>query len=128
MKFENILVVDPDPASRIIAKHLLRNRFTVTTLSSAREALSFITSVNPDLILINVTLIMSMDCIALLRDIRKMRPEFFFVSVATTSFIDTKRILLLEHSGFDGIIHKPLTQDKLDRFIYTLSMTEKSEV
>jgi CheY-like chemotaxis protein len=127
MKFKNILVVDPDLASRIIAKHLLRNRFTVTTLSSAREALSFITSVNPDLILINVTLIVSMDCIDLLHDIRKMRPDISFFTMATTSFIDAKRIELLERAGFDGIIHKPLTREKFDRLIYALSTIEKSE-
>jgi CheY-like chemotaxis protein len=114
METEHILVIDSDQVSRVIAKRSLKSRYVVTTLSSAREAIAFVSCHSPSLILINVTLVMSMDCVRLFREIIKVRPDLNFRAYATTSHIDEKRIRVLKAVGFDGVLHKPLTLEKIE--------------
>ena len=116
MPSRHILVVDPDQASRLIAKQALSNYFHVVTLSSSVEAIAYCKVNAPDIVLINATLCVSLDCIDLLMALRKYAPSFR--AFVTTSFITDDRIALVKHAGFEGVLKKPLN---LENPIFLLS-------
>jgi CheY-like chemotaxis protein len=118
MTSRHILVVDPDQASRLIAKQALSTYFHVVTLSSRVEAIAYCKVNSPDIVLINATLCVSMDCIDLLVALRKYAPSFR--AFVTTSFMTEDRVTLLKQAGFEGVLRKPLN---LENPVFAISTT-----
>src|SRR4051812_2463346 len=111
----HVLIVDDLKTDRYILKKTLSPFFEVTTLSSAKEAVTFAIDNTFDIALINVMLRADMDCIELLLDLQFSQTNF--LPYAITSHIDSGREDRLLEAGFKEVIQKPF---ELERFIELL--------
>lgn len=104
----HILAIEPDQTDRFLLKRLFsKQRYSITTLSSAREAFAFASSSAFDVALINKTLVNDLDCIAALKGLQKLNSSF--VAYATTSHVRIDQHYILLAAGFEGVLKKPLT-------------------
>ena|SRR6478736_1515900 len=115
----HVLVVDDLQTDRYILKKTLSPFFDVTTLSSAKEAITFSIDNTFDIALINVMINADMDCIELLHDLQFSQTKF--LPYAITSHIDQKRTERLMDAGFKEVIRKPF---ELERFVELLKREE----
>lgn len=115
----HVLVVEDLKTDRYILKKILSPFFDVTTLSSAKEAITFSIDNSFDIALINVMLNTDMDCIELLHDLQFSQTKF--LPYAITSHIDQQRTDRLIEAGFKEVIRKPF---ELERFVELLKREE----
>jgi len=115
----HVLVVDDLKTDRYILKKILSPFFEVTTLSSAKEAITFAIDNTFDIVLINIMLSSDLDSIELLHDLQFSQTKF--LPYAITSHIDQKREERLVEAGFKEVIRKPF---ELERFIELLKREE----
>lgn len=115
----HVLIVDDLKTDRYILKKTLSPFFDVTTLSSAKEAITFAIDNRFDIALINVMINTDMDCIELLHDLQFSQTKF--LPYAITSYVDQKRTERLRDAGFKEIIRKPF---ELERFVELLKREE----
>jgi CheY-like chemotaxis protein len=112
----HILIVDDLQTDRYIMKKNLQDHFTVTTLSSAKEALAFSKSHTFNIALINAMLKYDLDGIDLLRKLTRVRPEGFR-AFATTCFVTDTRHKKLLNAGFSGVLLKPFNKEQFINLI-----------
>ncbi|HEY5826622.1 MAG TPA: response regulator [Cyclobacteriaceae bacterium] len=115
----HVLVIDDLKTDRYIFKKVLSSFFEVTTLSSAKEAVTFAIDNTFDIALINVMLCSDMDCIELLHDLQFSQSHF--LPYAITAHIDSNREERLLEAGFKEVIRKPF---EFERFIELLKKEE----
>ncbi|MBL0744771.1 response regulator [Chryseolinea lacunae] len=106
----HVLVVDDRQEDRFIIKKLLKPHYTVTTLSSAREAVAFAQSHAFDVALLNAMLRTDLDGIDLLRALKVIQPETF-LALACTCHSEPQRRQKLLQAGFRNVILKPFDVD-----------------
>jgi DNA-binding NtrC family response regulator len=109
-----VLAVDDLRIERFIIKKQLGLNFSVTTLSSANEAVAFAKWHEFDIALINLMLRDDLDGIHLLNELKRINRNDF-LAIATTCYVDQKRYDAVMRSGFHALMIKPLN---LDRFTY----------
>ena len=102
----HVLVVDDLKEDRFIIKKLLNPYYTVTTLSSATEAVAFALSHSFDVAVVNAMLREDLDGIRLLRDLKNIRQNNF-LALACTCHPEPSRNKKLLQAGFKDILLKP---------------------
>ena len=102
----HVLVVDDLKEDRYIIKKLLNPYYTVTTLSSATEAVAFALSHSFDVAVVNAMLREDLDGINLLRDLKNIRQNNF-LALACTCHPEPSRNVKLLQAGFKDILLKP---------------------
>jgi CheY-like chemotaxis protein len=115
----HVLIIEDLKTDRYIFKKMLSPFFEVTTLSSAKEAITFAIDNTFDIAIINVMLDKDMDCIELLHDLQFSQTHF--LPYAITSYVDADREERLLEAGFKQVIRKPF---ELERFIELLKKEE----
>ncbi len=101
-----ILVVDDNPDSRLLLSELLTLKgHRVSALSSGREAIVALASLDPDLAILDLQM-PEMDGFATLNGLRQQRPELPVVALSGHVLPeDEERI---KASGFDASLSKPV--------------------
>jgi CheY-like chemotaxis protein len=103
-----VLVVEDNPANRLLVQVVLeRGGYHVATAGSAEEALTFLSSTRPELVLTDVQL-PGRDGLALAREIRRDERLAGMPIVALTALAmseDRERVIA---AGCDGYIAKPI--------------------
>lgn len=115
----HVLIIEDQKTDRYILKKILSPFFQVTTLSSAKEAVTFAIDNTFDIVLINVMLNTDMDCIELLHDLQFSQAKF--IPYAITCHIDEEREERLIDAGFKEVIRKPFD---LELFVDLLKREE----
>jgi len=123
-----ILSVDDEPINQAIVEELFRSKFDVVLAESGEECLEKIHEINPDLILLDVSMV-GLDgyetCQALKKDVNTQNIPVIFVS-ARGSLEDITKAY--EAGGYDYII-KPFNHLKLEKRIdETITLLKKEAV
>ena len=107
-----ILLVEDNPDNRLLATVLLEQRYRVVAAASAEEALILLPMLDPDLLLIDISL-PGMDGIELLAEIRRRAAFAGLPAIAFTAHAmdgDRERFL---GQGFDSYLSKPILRERL---------------
>ncbi|MCG8453924.1 MAG: ATP-binding protein [Spirochaetales bacterium] len=111
---QSVLVVDDDELNRSLVRNFFQNSgIIIREASSGGEALEMVEGNPPDLILMDLL----MDPVSGYEAITKLRshPQFCSIPViAVTAVRDDEGIPGLDESGFDEVIHKPVTREVLE--------------
>jgi DNA-binding response OmpR family regulator len=109
-KLKRILVVDDEPDTVMLLKHLLiQHGFNVSGANSGRECLKKISEISPDVILLDI-MMPEMDGLETLQEIRKISQT----PVIIVSAVDQKsQIVRALESGVDDYITKPFNNDEV---------------
>lgn len=112
-----ILVVDDElDICEVISNYFGRKGYAIITATSAREALSKVSSEKPDLILLDILMpeIDGIECLRMIRELDKDVPV-----VMVTVVDDSKTAKRAIKSGATDYITKPLTFSALETVIVT---------
>src|SRR5690606_38258261 len=116
--FNSILLVDDDYVNNFVTERLLRKSGIAIEIKAVRngeEALTYLTEeINycPDLILLDINM-PEMDGINFLKNFKKMVLDKSIRIILLTSSVNPKDKELLHHLGYDDIMLKPFTSEKL---------------
>ena len=115
-----ILLVDDEPLDLFIAKKQLSIEFEVTAFTTSTEMIDWARENDFDIALIDYYLgpDLGSDVLKLLLSETGKK----FKAYLLTNFVDPQQVLALRASGFDDVIFKPLTIEKLKNH---LSATNK---
>jgi CheY-like chemotaxis protein len=104
---KRIAIVEDNPDNRMLVCTLLEEDYELVEYEDGMSALSHLQEVNPDLVLLDISL-PGMDGCAVLAQIRRTHPLSSIPVIAlTTHGMDGDREKLLEQ-GFDGHVNKPM--------------------
>lgn len=115
----HILIIEEQKADRYILKKTLSPFFDVTTLSSAREAVTFAIDNTFDIVLISSGPHRVSDSIEVLYDLQFSQTKFISY-IISNSLLEEQENRLIE-AGFKEILRKPF---ELERFIELLKKEE----
>ena len=109
-----ILIVDDDPTSVVLLKHLLRRAGyqRITATSDPRDAESAFVARRPDLVLLDV-LMPGMDGFAVLARIRANDPERRCAVVMITGDLSLETSARARATGVDDLVHRPFDPDQV---------------
>ncbi|MBN1626578.1 MAG: PAS domain S-box protein [Deltaproteobacteria bacterium] len=111
-KGESILVVDDARDQREIASAILAEiGYSVNTVSSGEEALSYIMKNSADLIVLDMIMDPGMDGLDTYRKILEIRPGQR--AIIASGFSETDRVIEAQRLGAGAYVQKPYTIDKL---------------
>ena len=119
----HVLVVDDDPDARHVFRTILQYcGALVTTASSAREALSLLGRVVPDVVVVDIVL-PGQSGYWLMSEIRKLPPERGggVPALACTGYVEDHPAARLTAAGFQRYMRKPIDPWELSRSIATLA-------
>jgi CheY-like chemotaxis protein len=106
-----ILLVDDEPLDLFIARKQLSLEFDVTAFTTSAESLEWAAQNDFDIALIDYYLGPDLGS-QLLKDIVAKKGKNF-KAFLLTNFVDPQQVLSLKAEGFDDVIFKPLSTDKL---------------
>jgi CheY-like chemotaxis protein len=109
------LIVEDDPDSRQMLELILkRYGVTASTVETAAEALDFLESDPPDLLISDIGL-PSEDGYDLIRKVRALRPERggLVPAIAMTGYVSVQDRTLAIEAGYQEHLPKPIETDKL---------------
>ncbi len=108
-----ILIVDGDTASsRMLALHLSRRSFDVSSAVTADEALRMVRTLNPSLVLLDLTL-NGAGALELLERMRQAKPDLHVV--ACSGLRDPELVFRASKAGADDYVAKPFDLKDLDQ-------------
>lgn len=119
-QYNTVLLVDDDYVNNFVTERLLKRANIARTIRSVRngeEALTFLTEEKndcPELIFLDVNM-PEMDGIHFLKYFKNMVLEKRIKVILLTGHVGYKQKKALEELGFQNLIEKPLTEDKLFR-------------
>jgi CheY-like chemotaxis protein len=119
----HVLVVDDDPDARHVFRTILQYcGALVTTASSAREALSVLGRVVPDVVVVDIVL-PGQSGYWLMAEIRKLPPEHggAVPALACTGYAEDHPATRLTAAGFQKYMRKPIDPWELSRSVATLA-------
>jgi CheY-like chemotaxis protein len=112
----NVLLVDDDPSTRHLFETVLGyHDFQLKTAQSEDEALKYLASNNPDIIVLDIVL-PGKDGYKVLKTLRTVAKSNCPI-VATTAYYTTDSIPDFEQRGFDGYLLKPITPENLVSYL-----------
>jgi DNA-binding response OmpR family regulator len=106
-----ILLVDDEPLDLFIARKQLSMEFDVTAFTTSAETMQWIKDNNFDVALIDYYLGPDLGS-HLLKSIVAVKGKTF-KAFLLTNFVDPQQVLALKAEGFDDVIFKPLSTEKL---------------
>jgi CheY-like chemotaxis protein len=106
-----ILLIDDEPLDLFIARKQLSVEFEVTAFTTSVESLEWATHNDFDVALIDYYLGPDLGS-QLLKDIIAKKGKTF-KAFLLTNFVDPQQVLALKAEGFDDVIFKPLSMEKL---------------
>ncbi len=109
-------MVDDETLDLFLVQKQLGLEHDVTGFTSPHEALKWAAENNFEMVLIDYYL-GPITGDELLKDLLKIKTEF--KAFLLTNFVDDKQAQVIKSKGFNDIIFKPLTLDKLKPFINT---------
>ena len=116
--FNSILLVDDDYVNNFITESLLRKSGIAKEIKAVRngeEALTYLSeeiNYTPDLILLDINM-PEMDGINFLKNFKRMILDKSIRIILLTSSVDSKDKELLNSLGYNDIMLKPFTSEKL---------------
>jgi CheY-like chemotaxis protein len=115
MSAGKVLVVDDEPEVRLVLTEFLESRgFQVTTAESGARALAVVDSVEPHVVLLDVTM-PEMDGIETLKRLAALKPGLPIIMVTANADVDiTSRLLAM---GAADYIPKPFDLDYLGQAV-----------
>lgn len=120
MHIPSILVVDDEPTNFNVIEFLLGDRhYQFHYASNGREALSFLNSYNPDLILLDV-MMPDLDGIAVCQQIKAL-PQWENVPIIMVTALSSKTDLAnCLNAGADDFISKPIHREELRARVHSM--------
>ncbi len=109
----HVLVVEDNPDTLLLIRHMLKNRYRVTTLEDGNAFLEVLEAANPDLVLLDINLGIDrsgIDLLILLRRNTRWAELPVVAITAYTMYGDRERFL---NYGFTDYFQKPFTQKAL---------------
>jgi CheY-like chemotaxis protein len=106
-----ILLVDDEPLDLFIARKQLSLEFDVTAFTTSTESLKWAQENDFDVALIDYYLGPDLGS-QLLKNIVAKKGKSF-KAILLTNFVDPQQVLALKAEGFDEVMFKPLTTEKL---------------
>lgn len=106
-----ILLIDDEPLDLFIAKKQLSLEYDVTAFTTSKDSIQWAKENEFDVALIDYYLgpDVGLDVLNELILIKSKTFKAFLL----TNFVDPQQVLTLKSQGFDDVIFKPLTSDKL---------------
>lgn len=126
-QYNNVLLVDDDYVNNFITERLLKRTQIAKTIKSVRngeEALTFLTEEKnewPELILLDLNM-PEMDGVDFLKYFKQMTLIKKTKVILLSGHVGEKQKLLVRELGFNNLIEKPLTEEKLLRIIQSESV------
>ena len=109
---ELILLVDDDPGNLKRAQTILGEEFRISATTSGKMALSLLSKVTPDLILLDVNM-PEMNGYEATKEIRKLSEVIPIIAVTAYAFASDEEQVM--NSGFDAYASKPLNASALKK-------------
>ena len=109
---ELILLVDDDPGNLKRAQTILGEEFRISATTSGKMALSLLSKVTPDLILLDVNM-PEMNGYEATKEIRKFSEVIPIIAVTAYAFASDEEQVM--NSGFDAYASKPLNASALKK-------------
>ena len=106
-----ILLIDDEPLDLFIAKKHLSLDFVVSAFTTSKESLQWAKDNEFDVALIDYYLGPDVG-LDVLNELIKIKGRTF-KAFLLTNFVDPQQVVALKSQGFDDVIFKPLTGDKL---------------
>jgi len=108
---ESVLVVDDVEEQREIAYELLsRLGYSITTVSSGKEAVEYMKSNSADLLVLDMIMDPGIDGLETYKRILKLHPH---QTIIVSGFSETKRVKEAQKLGAGSYVKKPYTLNKL---------------
>jgi CheY-like chemotaxis protein len=114
-----ILLVDDEPLDLFIARKQLSLEFDVTAFTTSVESLQWARENTFDVALIDYYLGAELGSDLLKKIVAEVGKPF--KAFLLTNFVDPQQVLSLKAEGFDDVIFKPLSTDKLKAHLSSLS-------
>ena len=110
MRTARLLLVDDNPDNLEIVGVLLSQKYDVFSYGSAREALSALESVNPDLLVLDIRM-RAVDGVQCLEAIRALPGYGSIPAIALTAFARDEEKKAFLDAGFQAVVTKPVLDD-----------------
>lgn len=110
----SILVVDDLVEIQIMIRLILKDRYTVETVSGAEAAFDYIASNPVDVVLLDINM-PKMDGITALEEMMKRYPEIKVIMISADATIDKVRQVM--RLGAYGFLMKPFDNDELVKIV-----------
>lgn len=107
-----ILIIDDEQLDLFISKKLLGLEFEVEGFSTLPETVEWVKKNNFDVLLSDFYLDKGVNAHQVLKEILAVKNKTFKAFVLSSHF-DGKQIEALKATGYDGVIDKPLSLDRL---------------
>jgi CheY-like chemotaxis protein len=107
-----VLVIDDEKLDLFIASKLLQEEFEVTGFTSPNEAFAWSAANNFDVAIIDYYLDNRVLGLDVLRELRQKKGNLF-KAILLTNHVEDNQAQQLKESGFDNIIYKPVSLEKV---------------
>ena len=108
-----LLVIDDEKLDLFIASKLLQEEFEVTGFTSPTEAFSWATTNSFDIAIIDYYLDNGILGVNVLKELRQKKGKAF-KAILLTNHVEDDQLAQLKESGFDNIIYKPVSLQKVN--------------
>lgn len=118
---QSILVVEDDPTMAEIIEEMIREDYSVFSVSNCESALRFIDEILPDLVLLDINM-PGMNGVELCKELRKNRSRDDFAVIFISALADESQRIECYQAGGDDFLSKPVMATEL-KYKVNLALT-----